>query len=173
MAYGMEIAMVVAAVIGAGASVYSSQSQAATTRGVMEAEARAKLLEAKQADLQTTQISAKHLQELNANLGAIAAMRAGKNLLGDSPTSEAIVRSFTRESLGARANDMLDARLRAYSARNAMAAAGMQARGAQRVANFQSIGAIAQGFGNAYSATNGFSFLRSPNGTTRTTGGGS
>ena len=138
-----------ATVASTGASVYGSMQQAAVQKGMYQAEARARELEAKQADLQARQISAKHLSELNANLGAIVAMRAGKNTMGDSPTGEAIIRSFTRESLGAKGNDVLDARLRALSARNAIAAANMQARAAGQAGTINAIGALADGISSA------------------------
>lgn len=141
-------AIIGATALGTGAKIYSAQAEAAHRQGLYEAEARARELEAKQADLQARQISAQRLQELNANLGAIIAMRAGKNLLGDSPTSAAIIRSFTHESLGARANEILDARLRALSARNAMWAAQQNARFAQQQGVLDTIGAIADGVGS-------------------------
>lgn len=141
-----------ASLLSAGASTYGNMQQAAVQQGQFEAEARQRALEAQQADLQTHQISAQRLQELNANLGAIVAMRAGKNTLGDSPTGEAIIRSFTRESLGSRANEVLDARLRALSARNAVEAANQNARAARTQGKLAMIGGIADMAGAAYSS---------------------
>ena len=88
------------------------------------------------------------MQELNANLGAIIAMRAGKNTVGDSPTGEAIIRSFTRESLGARASEVLEARLRALSARNAMDAAKMSDRATAKATQWAAIGQGVDGVAN-------------------------
>lgn len=140
--------MLAATAVGTGAQVYGALQAGAAQRGAYEAEARARALEAKQADLQAKQISALRMKELNANLGAIEAMRAGKNVLGDSPTGAAIVRSFTKESLGARANEVLDARLRALSARNAMWAAKQSGRDAQRASYITAIGVGADGISN-------------------------
>ena len=137
--------MLAATAVGTGAQIYGTLQAGAAQQGAYEAEARSRALEAKQADLQAKQISALRMQELNANLGAIEAMRAGKNVLGDSPTGAAIIRSFTKESLGARANEVLDARLRALSARNAMWAAQQSGRDARRASYIAAIGAGADG----------------------------
>lgn len=145
--------------VSVGANIYGTMQQGAAQQGMMAAEVRARELESKQADLQVKQISAQRLTELNANLGAIAAMRAGRNTLGDSPTGETIVRSFTKESLGARSNEVLDARLRALSARNAVEAANMERKAAARASRIATIGAIADGAGDLYSS--GF-FRRRP-----------
>lgn len=147
MADPLTWTMLAATAIGTGAQVYGSMQQSAAAQGQFNAEARMRELESKQADLQAKQISAQRLGELNANLGAIMAMRAGRNLLGDSPTGAAIVRSFTRESLGARANEVMDARLRSYSAKNAMWAAQQSAKAAKQEGVINAIGALAEGVG--------------------------
>lgn len=138
-------ALLAATTVSTGAKVYGDMKTAAVQKGMYQAEARQRELEAKQADLQATQISAQRMQELNANLGSIIAMRAGKNTLGDSPTGEAIIRSFTRESLGARSNEILEARLRGLSARNAMWAAQQQAKAAGQAGMINAIGSLADG----------------------------
>ncbi len=134
--------------IGTGAQVYGTMQQSALNKGMAQAQARAANTERMQADLQATQISAQRMQELNANVAALNAMRAGRNTLGDSPTAAAIIRSFTRESLGARANEVLDARLRALSARNAMWAAQETARAEGRAGPILALGQAAQGAAN-------------------------
>lgn len=139
-------------VLGAGANIYGTMQQGAAQQSMMAAETRARELESKQADLQVKQISAQRLTELNANLGAIAAMRAGKNTLGDSATGETIIRSFTKESLGARSNEVLDARLRALSARNAVEASNMERKAAGKASQIATIGAVADGVGDLYSS---------------------
>jgi hypothetical protein len=147
MADPLTWAMIGSMAIGTGAQVYGSMAQSAAAQGQFNAEARMRELESKQADLQAKQISAMRMQELNANLGAIVAMRAGKNLLGDSPTGNAIIRSFTRESLGSRANEVLDARLRSLSAKNAMWAAQQSSKAAKTEGTINAIGALAEGIG--------------------------
>lgn len=143
--------LLAATVASTGAQVYGAKAQSAAAQGQFNAEARARELESKQADLQARQISALRMSELNANLGAIIAMRAGRNVLGDSPTSTAIVRSFTRESLGAKSNEVLDARLRGLSARNAMWAAQQSAKAAKTEGTINAIGALADGIGSTAS----------------------
>lgn len=131
------------AIATAAASAYSSIQAGKAQAAAYAAQARQHEDEAKQADLQARQISALRLRELNANLAAIESARAGKNLTGDSPTAGALVRSFTRESLGARANEVLDARLRGISARNAAAAAGLQGQYAKQAGYLGAVGDIA------------------------------
>lgn len=168
-------AIIAATVIGTGSQVYGSMAQSAAAQGQFNAEARMRELESKQADLQAKQISAQRMAELNANLGAIIAMRAGKNLLGDSPTGDAIIRSFTRESLGSRANEVLEARLRGLSARNAMWAAQQSSKAAKQEGVINAIGALADGVGSIAGAMprggpTGGGMLKKRRPTTRTGG---
>lgn len=128
------------AAIGSGVSAYSSYQQGEAQQSAFAAEARSRELEAKQADLQARQISALRLQELNANLGAIEAARAGKNLAGDSPTGVALTRSFTRESMTARASEVMDARLRQLGALNARQSALAQGKAARLAGTLGAVG---------------------------------
>lgn len=132
--------LMAAAAIGSGVQAYSSYQSGVAQQAAFNAEARSRELEAKQADLQSKQISALRLNELNANLAAISAARAGKNLLGDSPTEVALVRSFTKESLGSRANEVLDARLRYLGALNARQSALIQGKAARTAGTLGAVG---------------------------------
>lgn len=140
--YGAEYIVIAAAIAAAGVSAYSSYSQGVTQKAAFDAQARQHELEAKRADLQSKQVSALRLQELNANLAAISAARAGKNLGGDSPTEVALIRSFTRESLGSRANEVLDSRLRYLGAINAMNSARMQGKAAKQAGTLGAVGDV-------------------------------
>lgn len=144
--YGADIiayVAIAAAVASAGVSAYSSYQTGVAQKAAFDAEARQHELEAKRADLQSKQISALRLAELNANLAAISAARAGKNLGGDSPTEVALIRSFTRESLGARANEVLDARLRYLGALNAQQGARISGKAALTAGTLGAIGDVA------------------------------
>lgn len=133
------------ATVGAGVAAYSSYATGVMQQAAYDAEARQRTLESKQADLQAKQISALRLSELNANLAAISAARAGKNLAGDSPTEVALVRSFTRESLGARSSEVLDARLRKLSLLNAAYSARVAGKSARLAGTLGAIGHLTDG----------------------------
>ncbi len=133
----------IAAVTASAASAYSSIQGGRAAAASYAAQARSHENEARQADLQARQVSALRLRELNANLAAIEAARAGKNLIGDSPTQAAIIKSFTRESLGARANEISEATLRGISANNAAAAAGLQGQYAKQAGYLGAVGDVA------------------------------
>lgn len=129
--------------VSAGVSAYSSYASGVAQQAAFDAEARSHELDAKRADLQSKQISALRLQELNANLAAISAARAGKNLGGDSPTEVALIRSFTRESLTSRSSEVLDSRLRYLGALNAAQAARTQGKAAKLAGTLGAIGDVA------------------------------
>lgn len=115
----VQYAVMAVAAIGSGVQAYSSYQAGKAQQAAYAGEARAKETEAHQAALQATQISALRAAELNANLSSIMAARAGKNLSGDSPTEQALTKSFTRESLTSKSSEVLDARMRRLGAINA------------------------------------------------------
>lgn len=118
--------------ISAGVAAYSSYQSGKAQAAYYASEAQAAEMEQRQAALQAAQISAQRQAELDANLSAIMAARAGKNLAGDSPTEMAIIRSFTRESLTSKSNEVLDAKMRRLGAINAQAVSNMQGKTAYK-----------------------------------------
>ncbi len=129
--------------ISAGVTAYSSYAAGKAQQAYYAGEARAAETQARQATLQATQISAQRAAELNSNLSAIMAARAGSNLSGDSPTEMAITRSFTRESLTSKSNEVLDARMRRLGAINAIATANAQGKAAYQAGVLGAIGSTA------------------------------
>lgn len=139
-------------VLQAYSSIQAGNAQAAAYR----AQARSAEDMARQQDLQATQISAQRLNELNANLAAIDAVRSGANVTGDSPTQATIVKSFTTESLNARDNEVLNAKLRGLSARNAARAAYGDANAAKWGGYIGAVGKLADAavsFGGLFPST--------------------
>lgn len=133
-------ALMAAAAIGSGVKAYSSVQQGRAQYQAYQLEARQRELEGKQYDLQSRQISAARLQELNSNLAAIDAARAGKNLGGDSPTSMALVKSFTKESMNSRASEILGARLGRLGSINARTSAQIAGRSALKSGYLGAVG---------------------------------
>lgn len=135
-------AVLAATAIGSGVKAYSSVQQGRAQYQAYAMEARQRELESKQYALQARQVSAQRLTELSANLAAIDAARAGKNLTGDSPTSMALVKSFTKESMASRANEILQSRLGYLGSINAKTSAQMAGRSALKSGYIGAIGDV-------------------------------
>lgn len=112
------------------ASGFAALKSSRAERNAYNMQAGAYEQQARVVDIQARQAATHRLNELNANLAAIAAKRAGSNSALDSPSALAIDEAFTQESKDAMSNDRLSALMQARKLRTEAGAARLSGRAA-------------------------------------------
>jgi hypothetical protein len=125
--------------LSAGAGYFSYKAGKAQSQQ-LKADAAAKEIEAKVADLGVKQLAGQRMAALVADLGAIRTQFATRNVEATSGSAVAAQRGYERESLDALFNDVLSARYQ-----------GVGARSAARGLRMGSSAALASGYAGALS----------------------
>lgn len=143
------------AAVGVATSVYSGVQQKKVARlqqQAAEQEAQASEQEAKLIDVRTRQEAANRLDEMNANIAAIEAVRGARGLSGSSPTGISVIESFRNESIAAMSNEKLGGYIAANQRRKSAQSSRVSGAAARITGNANAALSFGEAFGTALGA---------------------